>query len=391
MLQAFPTTTHRLCQWHLYQNAISRFGHLKSNKDFQDLFKRCMSGCEDEDHFEETWSKMIKDYHLEEQPWFKRLYDLRQKWSTALNKDFFSAGVLSSQRSESTNHAMCNHVKKTTSLTEFHDIFKKMMKDWRTKEKQAEFKTSKSIPSTSVPLTGLLKHASDIYTLEVFEQFEEQFIQSIGRKCEIVDTDEMITTYKISAFEGTLTRFVMIGNTGEVFLKCSCKYFEECGIMCRHMMRVLFQYNVTMIPESFILKRWTRSAKSSVWDKFCNIQEPQKNLSYIPWRQEITRKYYNLVLLAQNSEEARRVLEESYEKDFLAISLLRNIEEESESLSNMSSGSNLILDPARSVTKGRKRRIQSSIEKGRKKTTSEVRTTCQSREFGSKTPNVRLF
>ena len=70
---------------------------------------------------------MISQNGLEDHNWFKRLYDLREKWCTALNKDYFSAGILSSQRSESTNNAIGVSVKKTTSLTAFYGIFKKQL------------------------------------------------------------------------------------------------------------------------------------------------------------------------------------------------------------------------------------------------------------------------
>lgn len=374
----------------MYNNAISRFGNFKGDDVFNKLFKKCLSGCVDEAAFEETWSKLIKDYGLEGDAWFKRLYSLRDKWSTALNKDFFSAGMLSSQRSESTNSSMCKRAKKTTSLVEFYDIFTMMLEDWRMKEKEAEFKTSKLIPSCAFPLCGLLKHAFEVFTLEVFEEFQVQFIQSIGKTCEIYDKDDMITTYSVSSGEGGSRSFVMIGNTTLDWMKCSCKYFEECGILCRHMLRVLYQLNKMNIPDPFILKRWTRNAKSIIWDKLCDIQDHGSNISCVTWKQDMMRKLYNLVLEAQYNEEARRIVEESYNTDLLAISSLKSIQDETES-SNVSNTSNAIMDPPRSVTKGRKKRIQGGIERGKKRKASGVHSMDQSREFGTKTPNVRLF
>ncbi|KAL3646331.1 hypothetical protein CASFOL_011511 [Castilleja foliolosa] len=46
-----------------------------------------MSGCSNEGQFEECWSSMISTYCLQDNSWFRRLYDIREKWSTAFNKD----------------------------------------------------------------------------------------------------------------------------------------------------------------------------------------------------------------------------------------------------------------------------------------------------------------
>ncbi|KAL3640234.1 hypothetical protein CASFOL_015202 [Castilleja foliolosa] len=119
--KVFPKARHRLCLWHLYQNAVSHFGKLKGDKVFNDLFNKCMSGCSNEGQFEECWSSMISTYCLQDNSWFRRLYDIREKWSTAFNKDFFSTGTVTSQRSESTNHSIGFKAKPTTSLSEFYN------------------------------------------------------------------------------------------------------------------------------------------------------------------------------------------------------------------------------------------------------------------------------
>ena len=61
--------------------------------------------------------------------WFDRLYNLRDKWCTALSKDFISTGILSSQRSESTNNPIGFEATKSTSLYQFFKIFQKLFND----------------------------------------------------------------------------------------------------------------------------------------------------------------------------------------------------------------------------------------------------------------------
>ncbi|XP_056690283.1 protein FAR1-RELATED SEQUENCE 5-like [Spinacia oleracea] len=171
----FPTTRHRLCVWHLMQNAVTRFGVLKSDSTFKADFNKCLSGCLNEAEFNTCWEAMVIKYNLKEHKWFIRIYKLRHKWARTLSKDFFSARILSSQRSESTNNIVGFRATKKTSLTEFYHIFQETIKSWRRKKYTDEFNTTKSIPTSHYPMTSLLKHAAQVYTHTLFRDFEEEF------------------------------------------------------------------------------------------------------------------------------------------------------------------------------------------------------------------------
>ncbi|XP_074304419.1 protein FAR1-RELATED SEQUENCE 5-like [Silene latifolia] len=180
--EVYPTSRHRLCQWHIQQNAVSHYGSLKHNRSFQTVFNKCLNGCYSEAEFEDTWSKMISDYGLQDSDWFDRLYTLREKWCTAFNKGYFSAGILSSQRSESTNRALGFQATKTTSLTEFFHIFESTVRRWRSEEERNEFNNIRAKPTSVFPMVDLLDHASQVYTLKLFRAFEKEFGIAIGTR-----------------------------------------------------------------------------------------------------------------------------------------------------------------------------------------------------------------
>lgn len=99
------------------------------------------------------------------------------------------------------------------------------------------------------------------------------------------------------------------------------------------------------------------------------------------------RKFYNLVLRSEGDMNARAILEDSFQRDSEAINSLTSLLEDTTSTTRSStteidmSMEPAIKDPSYTKTKGRSKRAKSAIE----------RKTTKSSEFGSKTPNPRLF
>ncbi|XP_048501273.2 protein FAR1-RELATED SEQUENCE 5-like [Beta vulgaris subsp. vulgaris] len=397
--QVFPNTRARLCQWHLYQNAVSHFGTLKSDDTFSDAFKKCLRGCYDSVEFEASWDYMMKKYGLEGDKWFARLYQLKDKWSTALSKDFFSAGILSSQRSESTNNAIGFQASKTTSLYDFFGMFQNTISRWRQTETNDEFVDSKSVPKSYFPMTGMLRHASQIYTATMFRDFEQEFGYCLGTICELLTMDDTILVYKVWPEKHPQRTHQVTFDCVNKFVSCSCRNYEEVGMLCYHCLRVLHMHSVSEIPSSYILRRWTKFAKTEVWDR---LKQQRVNMSSlkkdcIPWRFQMSRVYNNLIIRSHDNEKARKIMEKGYMRDLAdVLTVFANINlGDSESGVGESTASNsstiTVFDPPWVKTKGRSVRPKSGIEKskrgrGRGKCVSNV-----AKEFGSYTPPARLF
>ena len=45
-------------------------------------------------------------------------------------------------------------------------------------------------------------------------------------------------------------------------ISCSCRKFETFGILCCHAVKVFDLLDIKIIPDIYILKRWTRNAKN---------------------------------------------------------------------------------------------------------------------------------
>ncbi len=88
-----PGSKHRLCLWHISQNARKHLGWLmNSNKEFSRALSRCFYGCITVQEFIERWSNMIETFGLEGNSWLESIFALREKWCPAYCRDVFSAG-----------------------------------------------------------------------------------------------------------------------------------------------------------------------------------------------------------------------------------------------------------------------------------------------------------
>ncbi|KAJ4841315.1 hypothetical protein Tsubulata_025698 [Turnera subulata] len=104
-------------------------------------------------------------------------------------------------------------------------------------------------------------------------------------------------TYQVAKFgEDQKPQFVRFG-VFEKKASCSCQMFVFSGIICRHILAVFRVTNVLTLPSDYILKRWTRNAKSRVM-----LDEKTLGLSSIP-RESFAARYDNLRQQAINYVE----------------------------------------------------------------------------------------
>ena len=57
---------------------------------------------------------------------------------------------------------------------------------------------------------------------------------------------------------------MVIGDHSQGSVSCSCQQFVRVGIICSHAMKILDLMNIKQLPEHYVLKRWTREARSGV-------------------------------------------------------------------------------------------------------------------------------
>ncbi|KAL8479867.1 hypothetical protein ACS0TY_026711 [Phlomoides rotata] len=204
-------------------------------------------------------------------------------------------------------------------------------------------------PNSSLQVNGLVNHAAEVYTLTLFKYLRINFKRAYQG-----ETNRVIFDYRMK------------------YVNCSCKKFEECDMLCCHYIWILQINCVQIIPDIYIRTGWTKKAKTATWDKNKG-KEVVRIQTSIPWRHQMARKTYNLILESEQSEEARKILEEGTD--------IQKIQQTSiEFAQNMT-----ILDLKRSTTKGRKTRLKNHFQRSNKKSSGTTR------EFGTQTPNAHIF
>ncbi|GAY56467.1 hypothetical protein CUMW_172120 [Citrus unshiu] len=105
------------------------------------------------------------------------------------------------------------------------------------------------------------RQAAKRYTRAMFRLVRDELEKERLVMTVIGGRDVMSTTYHVRHFEvfGKEVKMVITKPTNTVC--CCCKLFETIGIPCSYTFVVLKAENITKIPGSMILSRWTKDAK----------------------------------------------------------------------------------------------------------------------------------
>uniref|UniRef100_A0A7N0SXM3 SWIM-type domain-containing protein n=1 Tax=Kalanchoe fedtschenkoi TaxID=63787 RepID=A0A7N0SXM3_KALFE len=261
--KVFPTSKHRLCIWHIIKNSKERIISLRKNDGFIHLFNHLLKGCDSEAEFNFYWQRMITVYHCADNPWIIKFYKTKEKWCGAFCKEFFSGGILSSQRSETTNKSVSRRLNKLSCLCEFYYTFCDVVSEWRSNEMKFNYSNSNGIPEMVVSNSNLLRHARDVYTRNIYKIFEDRFLDGI----------DMFRHY---------VRF----SAETLLVECTCKCFTQDCLLCMHSLRVLNIHCVQRIPDAYILKRWRKDIRK-------DCQESDQSLCTAKIHYEIANSYEN--------------------------------------------------------------------------------------------------
>ncbi|PIN04317.1 hypothetical protein CDL12_23150 [Handroanthus impetiginosus] len=107
------------------------------------------------------------------------------------------------------------------------------------------------------------KQAANLYTRRIFVKFQGELVETLANPAIVVDDSGPVTTYRVAKFGEEHKAHTVRFNAFEMKATCSCRMFDFSGIICRHVLSVFRAKNLLMLPPEYVLKRWTRNAKTS--------------------------------------------------------------------------------------------------------------------------------
>ncbi|XP_056685432.1 protein FAR1-RELATED SEQUENCE 5 [Spinacia oleracea] len=169
--QVFPGVPHRLCLWHMLQNATKALGSRKDWLKIDTLIRTAIHDLLDPDEFDEAWCHVMEEYGLTGPGWMKDAYELRCQWAPAYNRGKFWAGMSSRQRSEGMNRFFKTHVNLECGLVLFIKNYEWCMRIKAEEEKQDNYDSIDKIPRLEPGKSVLVEYVLvKSYTNEKFAE-----------------------------------------------------------------------------------------------------------------------------------------------------------------------------------------------------------------------------
>ncbi|XP_021765486.1 protein FAR-RED IMPAIRED RESPONSE 1-like [Chenopodium quinoa] len=223
------------------------------------------------EEFENDWTKFITDNNLNDNEWLSTLYSERHMWVPAYLRDYFWAGMKTTQRVESINSFFDGYVNLKTKLFEFPIKYAKAMHKRVCDETTADANCAKYVRRL---VTGFKveKFFQRMYTDTKFQEVQNECTRMMYCYCKeskiidgnIIEYDvedrvwivpegksEEVITDRRRVFKATF-------NKDNLEVECQCRKFVTHGIMCKHMIQILDKNQVVEVPEQYVLRRWRK-------------------------------------------------------------------------------------------------------------------------------------
>ncbi|XP_043714901.1 protein FAR1-RELATED SEQUENCE 5-like [Telopea speciosissima] len=221
--------------------------------------------------FEDEWQKLLKNYGVENNSWLQRIYGLKYKWAKCYMKNIFTLGMRSTQLSESLNSDMKDYLKSTLDIVQFFKHFERVVDAKRANELKAEFDSRNNLPRRVNLVSPVIKQAAEVYTPLTFELFQEQM---------------------------------------DWLSACLIKNKNESNLMSEFFVGLVESKYIMCIPPAYILKRWTRGARSLVViDNEGKQVEEDSNLDSSQRYRRIMLELVKMASQASNSTEGYALVE----------------------------------------------------------------------------------
>lgn len=308
--QVFPESRHCISKWHVLREGQEKLAHVcHAHPNFQVELYNSINLTETIEEFELSWSAILDKYDLRGHDWLQSLYNARAQWVPVYFRDSFFAATSPNQGFDGS--FFDGYVNQQTTIPMFFRQYERALENSFEREIEADFETICTTPVLRTP-SPMEKQAANFYTRKIFAKFQEELVETFVYTANRIEGDGAIGTFRVAKFEDDNKAYIVTLNYPEVRANCSCQMFEYSGILCRHVLTVFTVTNVLTLPPHYILKRWTRNAKTGP-----GIDDRSSDLH---GQETLTMRYNNLCREAIKYAEDGAIAVETYN---VAISALR--------------------------------------------------------------------
>ncbi|XP_018858347.2 protein FAR1-RELATED SEQUENCE 9-like [Juglans regia] len=288
--QVLPETRHRLCLSAMFRETREKLAHLyQSHPTFETEFKKCITETETIDEFDSCWQSLLERYYIMDSEWLQSMYNARQQWLPVCMRDTFFGEISRGDGSEPINLFFDGYVNVSTTIQMLMKQYEKAIASWHDMELKADYETTNTSPILKTP-SPMEKQAANLYTRRIFMKFQEELVETLANPATKIDESGTVATYRVAKFGEDHKAHAVTFNSFEMKANCSCQTFEYSGIICRHILAVFRAKNVLTLPSQYILKRWTRNAKSGAVSDEHASELPNSS------QESLTVRYNNLRL-----------------------------------------------------------------------------------------------
>lgn len=317
--EILPNTTHRLCLWHILQKVPEHLAHIYDKYPlFEGDFHHCIQDTVTIEEFELEWSELVVKYELGENNWLKNLYMRREKWVPAYLRTSFFAGMSTTQLSESMNKFFKDYICSNTMVSDFVHQYEKALNACYLKEKEEDVKTKTSRPILKT-CYKMEAEAAKVYIRKSFLMFQEELFNSQKYKASKIREERGKKIYRVATYGRESPIYEVTLELFEKKATCTCHMFEFVGILCRHILQVFVKkYLVNILPQHYVLERWTINAKSHVVHGISSDEiHVETQISSPLMRNSLMMQFYEIVELGSQSIQ-------KYEHVCLALQKIRH-------------------------------------------------------------------
>ncbi|KAF8102934.1 hypothetical protein N665_0190s0051 [Sinapis alba] len=262
---ALPASRHCFYMWDTLGQMPEKLSHVMGQeKGFMDEINEAIYGSCKGDEFEKKWWEVVHRFRLRDNAWLQSLYEDREHWVPVYMKDVSLAGMCTAQRSDSASFVFDKYIQRKTTLRAFLDQYKTMIQERYEEEEKAEIETLCKQPGLKSP-SPFGKQVVELYTREMFKKFQVEVLGGVACHPKIESEEEddggNKGTFRVQDYEQN-RGFVVVWSSESSEVVCSCRLFEFKGFLCRHAMIVLQMSGELTIPSQYVLKRWTKDARS---------------------------------------------------------------------------------------------------------------------------------